>query len=227
MVNVLKGGSLASSSSIHFSNTRILSSGNLVFSTFFALRCDQSAPLATRSDEEAWQWQRRGQRDDSGSTPQSCQAPLTSTNLGARPLFDFSAKPRAKPMNLRETRRMQIRVQFVRIAQRVEHIIVLLASLAIVQRGRSLISSLRVNPRLPSSYQNDPLRYFTSAKVLIMEVPLATGTESNRLSMAGLRIMISVEWDPCKNPFTGIVCTIWSVEDHGRGPKPFVVLSIL
>ena len=118
-------------------------------------------------------------------------------------------------MNLHETRQMQIRVQFVRIAQRVEHIIVLLASLAIVQRGRSLISGLRVNPRLPSSYQNDPLRYFTSAKVLKMEDPLATGTESNRLSMAGLRIVISVERDPCKNPFTRIVCTIWSVEDHG------------
>ena len=38
IVNVLKGGSFASISSIHFSRMATLSSGNLVFSTFFDLR---------------------------------------------------------------------------------------------------------------------------------------------------------------------------------------------
>lgn len=54
MVNVLKGGSLASNSSIHCSKIVILSSGNLVFSTFLDLFIMYQRESRTHSSWGEW-----------------------------------------------------------------------------------------------------------------------------------------------------------------------------
>ena len=85
-----------------------------------------------------------------------------------RLLCEATRKSR-KPVS--KKRKPTIRIQFVRVSKRLKDIVILLASLTVVQGGRPLVSGLRVNSRLPRMPHNH-YPNFTSEKQRTREDPL-------------------------------------------------------
>lgn len=70
-----------------------------------------------------------------------------------------------------EKQRTKVRIQFVRVSERLKDIVILLASLAVVQRGRPLVTGLCVDSRLPRMEHEDSPN-LTSEKERTREDPL-------------------------------------------------------